>query len=335
MKPKRRWLVPEVVQTSAMDCGPAALKALLDGYGVPVSYGRLREACQTDVDGTSIEVLEETARLLGLDAEQVMLPLDHLLLAAPDSLPAIVVTQPNGGDTHFVLLWRRCGPFVQVMDPGVGRRWLRAERFLAEVYRHSQAVPAEDWREWAGTDDFLSGLRARIAAVAGTEEAPLIESALADPSWFSLAALDAAARMAETLARNGGIRRGGEGRAMLRSLYRTASETPDSDAIPPSFWQVTALDDGEQLMLNGAVLIRINDLLESGPEAGVRAGSRIAAGSGGGSGGRTGQCLACFRQFHARHWPAHAAGPDRRLARGRRGADDRSTAVSRPGGSGP
>ena len=29
-KPNRRWFVPEVVQTSAMDCGPAALKAMLD-----------------------------------------------------------------------------------------------------------------------------------------------------------------------------------------------------------------------------------------------------------------------------------------------------------------
>ena len=37
---RRRLLVPEVVQTSAMDCGPAALKCLLDGFGVPVSYGR-------------------------------------------------------------------------------------------------------------------------------------------------------------------------------------------------------------------------------------------------------------------------------------------------------
>jgi hypothetical protein len=46
----RRWLVPEVVQTSAMDCGPASLKCLLEGFQIPVSYGRLREACQTDVD---------------------------------------------------------------------------------------------------------------------------------------------------------------------------------------------------------------------------------------------------------------------------------------------
>jgi len=50
---RRALLAPEVVQTSAMDCGPASLKCLLEGFGVPVSYGRLREACQTSVDGTS------------------------------------------------------------------------------------------------------------------------------------------------------------------------------------------------------------------------------------------------------------------------------------------
>ena len=31
----RRWFVPEIIQTSAMDCGPAALKTLLDGFGSP------------------------------------------------------------------------------------------------------------------------------------------------------------------------------------------------------------------------------------------------------------------------------------------------------------
>ena len=70
----RSLLVPEVVQTSAMDCGPAALKSMLEGFGVSISYGRLREACQTEVDGTSIDTLEELAVALGLDAEQVMMP---------------------------------------------------------------------------------------------------------------------------------------------------------------------------------------------------------------------------------------------------------------------
>jgi len=35
--PARRWQAPEVVQTSAMDCGPAALKCLLEGFHVRVS----------------------------------------------------------------------------------------------------------------------------------------------------------------------------------------------------------------------------------------------------------------------------------------------------------
>ena len=69
-----RLLAPEVVQTSAMDCGPAALKCLLDGFGLPASYGRLREACQTDVDGTSIDTLEDLANAVGLIAEQTSCP---------------------------------------------------------------------------------------------------------------------------------------------------------------------------------------------------------------------------------------------------------------------
>ena len=36
----RRRLVPEVVQTSAMDCGPAVLKCLLEGFGIAVSWVR-------------------------------------------------------------------------------------------------------------------------------------------------------------------------------------------------------------------------------------------------------------------------------------------------------
>src|SRR5207253_1085535 len=108
----RRWMVPEVVQTSAMDCGPASLKSLLEGFGIPVSYGRLREACQTDVDGSSIDTMEEIAVQLGLEAEQVMVPVDHLLLPQSRSLPGIVVVRLPNGFTHFVVIWRVHGPLV-------------------------------------------------------------------------------------------------------------------------------------------------------------------------------------------------------------------------------
>jgi ABC-type bacteriocin/lantibiotic exporter with double-glycine peptidase domain len=155
----RRFLVPEVVQTSAMDCGPAALKCLLEGFGIAVSYGRLREACQTDVDGTSIDTLEEVARQLGLEAQQIMLPVDHLLLREAQALPALVVICLPSGVTHFVVAWRGHGRFVQVMDPATGRRWPTCQRFLTELYVHTSPVPAVAWRVWAGSDEFLGVLR--------------------------------------------------------------------------------------------------------------------------------------------------------------------------------
>src|ERR1051325_10721650 len=106
MNSRPRWLVPEVVQTSAMDCGPAPLKCLLEGFRIPVSYGRLREACQTDVDGTSIDTLEAIAVQLGLEAEQIMVPVDHVLLSEANALPALIVVRLPNGFTHFVVAWR-------------------------------------------------------------------------------------------------------------------------------------------------------------------------------------------------------------------------------------
>ena len=160
--PMTKLLVPEVVQSSNMDCGPAALKSLLEGFGIPVNYGRLREACQTGVDGTSIDTLEEVANQLGLRAEQIMLPADHVLMDEARALPAIAVVVLPSGVTHFVIVWRRFGRFVELMDPAVGRRWVSADRFLSDLHIHQQAVAAEDWFEYARSEDFLGPLRHRL-----------------------------------------------------------------------------------------------------------------------------------------------------------------------------
>ena len=148
-----------------MDCGPAALKCLLEGFGVSVSYGRLREACQTSVDGTSIDTLETLAQSLGLDAEQVMMPVDHLLLPEADALPAIVVVRLPSALTHFVVVWRAHGDWVQVMDPARGRRWVRRAAFLRDVYTHALALPAEAFRDWAGSENFTAPLARRMRAL--------------------------------------------------------------------------------------------------------------------------------------------------------------------------
>lgn len=247
----RRLLVPEAIQTSAMDCGPASLKALLEGFGIHASYGRLREACQTDVDGTSIDTMEEAANQLGLEAEQVMLPLDHLLNPAAGALPAIVVVRQPNGATHFVVVWRRHGPWVQLMDPAVGRRWVRASRFLEEVYAHSMPIGAADWREWAGGAGFLKVLRSRLGRL-GADGEELTRGALADGSASLLARLDAATRMTARLADSGAVGRGSEAGRMAAVL---ASGTMP---IPKEYWSAAPIPGrADEVMLGGAVLVRV------------------------------------------------------------------------------
>jgi ATP-binding cassette subfamily B protein len=249
----RKLLVPEVVQTSQMDCGPASLKSLLEGFGIPVSYGRLREACQTDVDGTSIDTMEDVARQLGLDAEQVMVPVDHVLEPEAKLLPAIIVTRHSSGVTHFVVLWRSAGGLVELMDPGLGRRWVTAGRFLEEVHVHSTPVPATGWREWAGSDAFLCTLRKRLGGI-GVAANDLIASALSDPEWRSLAALDAATRAADSMVRAGGVRRGRQARQVLERFCAR------DQMIPACYWSVRP-HAGADLMLRGAVLVTVRGRL--------------------------------------------------------------------------
>ncbi|MGB0387870.1 MAG: ATP-binding cassette domain-containing protein [Ardenticatenaceae bacterium] len=292
----REFLAPEVVQTSAMDCGPAALKSLLDGFGIPVSYGRLREACQTSVDGTSIDVIEEVANQLGLEAEQVMIPADHLLLSESQSLPALVVIRQPNGLTHFVVVWRRHGPFVQVMDPGTGRRWQRHQSLLRQLYVHQLPVPAEAWREWAGSDGFCDPLRERMRLLQ-LDEADierLINGAREDPNWRPLAVLDAATRMVEGIVRADGLEAGAEAGQVLERFFKGVagspggiadcelriaeskiseirgfassgdpkSEIPPSLTIPDTYWSVLPPSPERNLpegyvLLQGAVLIRV------------------------------------------------------------------------------
>jgi ABC-type bacteriocin/lantibiotic exporter with double-glycine peptidase domain len=265
----RRFLTPEVVQTSAMDCGPAALKALLEGFGIPISYGRLREACQTDLDGTSIDTLEEIAGRLGLAAEQVMVPLDHLFVPEARCLPAIVVVRHPTGQTHFVVAWRRHGRLLQVMDPATGRRWMGLRQFLDSVYVHTMPVPAAGWREWAGSEEFQAPLRVQLrdAGLTADEIETLLAEATADPGWRPLAALDACGRMARSLIASGGLARGPEAGRLLRTLFARCRENPGEaeSVVPAAWWSVrpaaAAPDSGdagpeERVLIRGAVLVR-------------------------------------------------------------------------------
>ncbi len=246
----KRFLVPEVIQSSVMDCGPASLKALFAGFGLYLSYGRLREACQTDVDGTSIDTLETMAQALGLDAAQMVIPSDLVLLPTSDCLPAIVVMRLAGGATHFVVLWSVHGPLVQIMDPGAGRIWMHRRRFLDSLYIHEQAVTREMWEEWSQTEVFTAGLDSRMRALGF--EPHLWNERTGDRIDINKdrAVLDAALRLARTLCDAGKLTPGAEAEQFL-SL---CAQNPDQ--IPHEFWTVRkTTEDGEQLMIRGAVLV--------------------------------------------------------------------------------
>ena len=135
-----RLTAVDILQTSAMDCGPAALASLLASLGRPIDLAKLREACQTDLDGTSIDVMEQVATQHGLTATQQMLPADRL----PQNLPALAVVRLPDGAPHFVTIWRSLGRWLQVMDPAWGNYWPHSSRFLPTLLHHSLPVPTTD-----------------------------------------------------------------------------------------------------------------------------------------------------------------------------------------------
>lgn len=286
----RRWLATEVVQTSPMDCGPAVLKCLLEGFGIPVSYGRLREACQTDVDGTSIDTIELVANQLGVAAEQMVLPVDHLFLPGVDVLPAVLVVRHGNGATHFVVVWRRYGRWLQVMDPSIGRRWVSCDTFAQEIFRHRHGVAEPEWRAWAATDDFQRPLRRRLSLL-GTPDAvssALIKRASGDAGWFTFGALDAAVRLVQSVIEADGIEPGTEAVKLLGTLFdRTCTSTSDIHTLlPADYWSVAPdLENpdarGHRLLLQGAVLLRLRgpsrDVGSRRPGGGAAQDARAAA----------------------------------------------------------
>jgi len=261
---RRRIFVPEVVQTSAMDCGPATLKCLAEGFGIPVSYGRLREACQTDVDGTSIDTMEEVAMQLGLEAEQIMVPADFLLLPEADLLPAIAVVLRASKVTHFVVAWRSYGGLLQVMDPAIGRQWEPKSRFVSSLYIHTLAVPAKGWREWAESEKFTLPVRRKLDDLGISHRAAkrFVDTALNVPGWRGLARIEAASRSLGAIVRSEGLRRGAEAERVLERLIEQAIRDPKEGlgVIPSNYWSAWSAppEDGEeQVFFKGAVLVHV------------------------------------------------------------------------------
>lgn len=262
---ERNFFVPEVIQTSTMDCGPAAMKAILEGFGISASYGRLREACQTSVDGTNIDTIEDVMVQLGLEAEQIMLPHDFFLVEQSKALPALAVVRLPNGLTHFIVVWNTFGNWVQIMDPAVGRRWVSRQHLLEQLITHQLRVSARAWRNWAQLPIFNEPLRLQMQSIDISEQniIALHNTASSDPTWRSLAALDAATRLVIALVKSGGVEKGAEATRLVTQLF-TENRLPQSQVqtihIPPPFWFAAESTVPDQIFLQGAVLISVKGL---------------------------------------------------------------------------
>ncbi|KPA16363.1 ABC transporter ATP-binding protein [Candidatus Magnetomorum sp. HK-1] len=255
-----RFFIPEVIQTSSMDCGPAALKSVLEGFNISANYESLRTACQTDVSGTSIDTIEDIACQLGLDAEQVIIQKDHLLLSETKALPAIVVVCLPDGFTHFVVAWKTFGQMVQIMDPAVGRIWIPQARFLQTVYPYSHCVDKEIWQDYIKTEIFCDPLHRRMAdlKIKHSEINRLIQEAQNNKDWRSMASLDASVRILQTIATSGSFLTGENAEKILKTYYDCSMNNPQEQIIPEEYFSVTPFkNDCQKLYLKGAILIHI------------------------------------------------------------------------------
>ncbi|HMF55622.1 MAG TPA: ABC transporter ATP-binding protein, partial [Pyrinomonadaceae bacterium] len=120
------------------------------------------------------------------------------------------------------------------------------------------------------------GLRQRLCCLKlsrGTT-ARLLRTALDDSGWRSLAALDAATRLTAAIARSGGVNPGAQAARTLELFFKNAlvDEPEDALTIPQPYWLVRAAESDanqEQLLLRGAVLVRVRDARRLKTGAGV------------------------------------------------------------------
>jgi ATP-binding cassette subfamily B protein len=255
----RRYFIPEIIQTSAMDCGPATLKAVLEGYHISASYERLREICQTDVSGTSINTIEDIACDLGLDAEQVIIQKDHLLLSETDALPAIVVVRLPDGYGHFVVVWRMHGQMIQIMDPAIGRLWITQQKLFDTLYPFTQSVDIHIWEDYSKSDIFCLPLTKRMSNlnIPMSKINHLINHAKQN-DWQYMATLDAAVRILHTIVHSRSFFTDKDSEKILTTYYELALNDPSKQIIPKEYFSVLPdVIERNSVLMKGVLLIRI------------------------------------------------------------------------------
>ncbi|QBD83411.1 peptidase domain-containing ABC transporter [Ktedonosporobacter rubrisoli] len=118
--PQKR--VPVINQISIVECGAACLAMLLSYYGRKTSVSEVRETCGVGRDGLTALSIVKSARKYGMRVRAVSLQENDFRFV---TLPAIVHWEFN----HFIVVERWSPKYVDVVDPGAGRRRMTAKEF--------------------------------------------------------------------------------------------------------------------------------------------------------------------------------------------------------------
>jgi NHLM bacteriocin system ABC transporter peptidase/ATP-binding protein len=160
----RRWRGPRtpiVIQLEAVECGSAALGAVLAHYGRHVSAEQLRAACGVSRDGSTASGVLRAARRYGLTAKGMRCEPAALPRLG---LPAILFWEFS----HFVVLERLTDSRARLNDPAVGRRQVsRAEFDTAFTGVALTFTPGPDFRTGGERYRLLPALAGRVRDAAG------------------------------------------------------------------------------------------------------------------------------------------------------------------------
>jgi ATP-binding cassette subfamily B protein len=228
---------------------------MLSGYGVDANYEKLRELCQTEVDGTSVDALEDLCLQLGLDVCQHIVPRDLVAELMRARTPVIAVQEPTAGRLHFVVAWSQLRSLIQVMDPQGGRKWVSTSSFVSLLVRHTQRFSKEEWIAWFPSSSFSEALSASARSLLSADlVARQLEPVLQKADPAEIAALDCALRLTRRASSVSGSRSRAWFDRLFSQTYAEALRGPEG-LLPEGLWCIDVNED--EVAMRCAVLLGV------------------------------------------------------------------------------
>lgn len=107
-----------IMQSDLKDCGPACLAMIAKHYGLSIPISKIREVAGTDLKGTNIKGLLESAERLGFETKGVKTTNSKSLYDIP--LPAIAHFNLPNGLLHYMVVHKVKKDKIYVADPAKG-----------------------------------------------------------------------------------------------------------------------------------------------------------------------------------------------------------------------